>query len=58
MIYIQKKNKVTTYYTSKRIERAIETLLQADEDLMSSDSIDGYEVDIVPKGVNNGNHNI
>lgn len=49
MIYIQKKNKVTTYYTSKRIERAIETLLQADEELMSSDSVDGYEVVIVPK---------
>ncbi len=49
MIYIQKKNKVTTYYTSKRIERAIEILLQADEELMSSDSADGYEVVIVPK---------
>ena len=47
-IYIQdnKKHTVRHYSTTPKIEKAIETLLLANEELVSSETHEGYEVDI------------
>ena len=47
-IYIQdnKKHTVRHYCTTPKIEKAIETLLLANEELVSSETHEGYEVDI------------
>ena len=47
-IYIQdtKKHTVRHYCTSPKIEKAIETLLRADEELVYSETHVGYEVTI------------
>ena len=47
-IYIQdtKKHTVRHYCTSPKIEKAIETLLQADDELVYSETHVGYEVTI------------
>lgn len=48
-IYIQdnKKHTVRHYCTNTKIEKAIETLLRADEELVYSETKAGYEVAIV-----------
>ena len=48
-IYIQdsKKNTVRHYCTSTKIEKAIETLLNSDENLVSSETHTGYIVKVV-----------
>ena len=47
-IYIQdtKKHTVRHYCTSPKLEKAIETLLRADEELVYSETHVGYEVTI------------
>lgn len=47
-IYIQdnKKHTVRHYCTTPKIEKAIETLLLADEDMVSSETHEGYRVGI------------
>lgn len=47
-IYIQdtKKHTVRHYCTNPKIEKAIETLLRADEELVYSETHVGYEVTI------------
>ena len=48
-IYIQddKKHTVRYYATTSKIEKAIDTLLQADADLMYSETHEGYAVTII-----------
>ena len=41
------KHVVRSYYTSSKIEESIENLLKADEELMHSETLPGYKVDIV-----------
>ena len=47
MLYIQNNKTVKEYYTSSKVEKAIETLLKRDENLMSSETFEGYKVKIV-----------
>ena len=49
MIYIDNGTTVKQYYTDKRIEKAIMILLEANEDLCHSETIDGCGVKIVDK---------
>lgn len=48
-IYIvdEKKHTVRHYFTKSKIEKAIETLLKTDEELLWSETYPGYKVDIV-----------
>ena len=48
-IYIEDNDKhtVRTYYTSPKIEKAIEVLLKDDEELIHSETLLGYKVDII-----------
>ena len=48
-LYIQdnKKHIVRHYYTTPKIDRAIEALLQADADLIYSETHEGYAVTII-----------
>ena len=45
----EKTKTVRHYYTTPKMEKAIETLLQANEDLTYSETHTGYEVDIVER---------
>ena len=49
MIYIDNGNTVKEYYTDKKTEKAIMTLLEANKDLCHSETIDGCGVKIVDK---------
>ena len=49
MIYIESNNTVREYHTSPKIEQAIETLLQADADMIYSETNKGYKVAIVDR---------
>ena len=49
MIYIDNGKTVKQYETDKRTEKAIMTLLELNEDMMSSETHEGYEVAIKEK---------
>lgn len=49
MIYIDNGNTVKEYYTDKKIEKAIMTLLETDDELVWSETHAGYGVTIVDK---------
>lgn len=47
MIFIQDKDSVKTFHTSKEVEEAIETLLKSDDSLVYSETVKGCKVNIV-----------
>lgn len=49
MIYIDNGKTVKVYSVSSKIAKAIETLLEADESLMYSETDTGYTVELVEK---------
>ena len=49
MLYIDNGKTVKTYFTSKKVEKAIMTLLDLDEDLCNCETYEGYEVSIREK---------
>lgn len=48
-IYNEKKKIVKEFYTSPKIEKAVETLLLSNENLVYSETHEGYSLDIVDK---------
>lgn len=50
MIYIDNGKTVTEYYTNRKTENAIQSLLSEIEDCVFSESVDGMKVEIVEKG--------
>lgn len=53
MIYIDTGKTVRRYSTDKKTDRAIMTLLDQIEDVVNSETHEGYEVAIIEKGWNN-----
>lgn len=49
-LYIDNGTTVKHYCTNKRIEKAIQTLLESIEDIVYSETHEGYEVQIKEKG--------
>ena len=49
MIYIDNGKTVKQYETDKRTEKAVMTLLELNEDMMFSETHEGYEVTIQEK---------
>lgn len=50
MIYIDNGKTVTEYYTNRKTEKAIRSLLSEIENLFSAESFDGMTVKIVERG--------
>ena len=50
MIYIDNGKTVTEYYTNRKTEKAIQSLLSEIENLFSAESFDGMTVKIVERG--------
>ena len=49
MIYVESNNTVREYHTSPKIEKAVETLLKANNDLIYAETDRGYKVAIVER---------
>ena len=46
MIYIDNGKTVKEYYTDSKIEKAVKTLLDSIENIISSETFEGYTVEI------------